>query len=154
MARHGDNTWMQLLGWSAAASWLASWFLPVLDDYSGWAAFLAALQGPVREGPLVSGEDVAGQVLSALTNVVFVALFFVWWRGLVTRPSLYLKVAIACFVLNLYWLVMSIRATGEAGLLVGYYAWLLSFALLATLGGISAFSARRTSKTPTGGRPA
>lgn len=154
MPSQSDNQLARWIGWSAGACWLASWFLPVLDDYSGWAAFMAALQGPLRNGPLMSGEDVAGQVLSALTNVVFVALFYLWWRGRMTRPALFVKVAIACLVLNLYWLVMSLRATGEAGLLIGYYVWLLAFALLVALGAINVVSARRTSKTPTAGTPA
>src|SRR5262245_66363505 len=96
MRSPSDNRATQWIGWSAAACWLASWFLPVIDGYAGWKAFIAALQGPLRDGPLVNPEDVAGQMLSALTNVVFVALIYRWWRGRMTRPALFLKVAIAC----------------------------------------------------------
>jgi hypothetical protein len=154
MRTPSDNRAVPWIGWSAGACWLASWFMPVIDEYNGWAAFIAALQGPMRNGPLVNPEDVAGQILSALTNVVFVALFYVWWRGRMTRPALYTKVAVACLVLNLYWLVMSLRATGEAGLLAGYWAWLAAFALLVALGAINVVSTRRTSRTPTGGMQA
>ena len=67
---------------------------------------------------------------------------------------MFLKVAIACLLLNLYWLVQMLRAGEYAGLLAGYYVWLLAFALLIVLGAISVVSARRTSRTPTGDTPA
>jgi hypothetical protein len=144
----------QILGWGAAACWLASWFLPVMTGYAGWEAFRAALEGPFREKFRTPGEDAVPQVLSALTNVVFMVLFAHWLRHAITRPALFLKVAIACLLLNLYWLVQMLRAGEYHGLLAGYYAWLLAFALLIVLGAISVVSARRTSRTPTGDTPA
>jgi hypothetical protein len=144
----------QILGWGAAACWLASWFLPVMNDYAGWEAFRAALEGPFREKFRTPGEDAVPQVLSALTNVVFLVLFAHWLRRVITKPPLFLKVAIACLLLNLYWLVQMLRAGEYAGLLAGYYVWLMAFALLVVLGALSVVSARRTSKTPTGGTPA
>lgn len=144
----------RLPGWGAAVCWLAAWFLPVIDDYPGWAAFRAALTGPFRENFPTRGEDAIAQLLSALTNVAFVVLFAHWYLGRVTRPALFLKVALACLLLNLYWLVEMLRSGERSGLLAGYYAWLASFALLVAAGVISVVSARRTSKTPRAGTPA
>jgi len=143
----------RILAWCALACWLASWFLPVLDDHSGWAAFRAAIEGPFRDPFPTRGEDAIAQFLSALTNVGFVALFLHWIRGRVARPWLFAKLALFCLVLNLYWLVESIRAGESRALLAGYYAWLAAFALLVASGAISAVSDRRTSKTPTAGTP-
>jgi hypothetical protein len=142
------------LGWIAGACWLASWFMPVVEGYRGWAAFLAALEGPFRERFPVRGDDAVPQLMSALTNVVFVLQFVYWKRGRVSRWTLFLKISIACLLINLYWLVQMLRA-GEHGLLLwGYYAWLLGFAALVAVGALNAVSVRRTSKTPTGDRPA
>jgi hypothetical protein len=149
------DTWVkQLIGWSAAACWSLAWFLPVIEGHAGWAAFRAALAAPFRTDFPVRGDDVVPQVLSALTNVVFVVLFANWQRGQVTRPALFLKVALACLLLNLYWLVEMLRAGERSALLVGYYLWLAAFALLVALGIVSVVSVRRTSKTPTAGTPA
>ena len=56
--------------------------------------------------------------------------------------------------MDLYWLVEALRAGEAASLLIGYYVWLVAFALLVALGAVSVVSARRTSKTPTAGTPA
>ncbi|HEX6241402.1 MAG TPA: hypothetical protein VFZ61_10930, partial [Polyangiales bacterium] len=112
------------------------------------------LEGPFRERFPVRGDDAVPQLMSALTNVVFVLQLVYWKRGRVSRWTLFLKISIACLLINLYWLVQMLRA-GEHGLLLsGYYAWLLGFAALVAAGALNAVSARRTSKTPTGGRPA
>src|SRR4051812_3465045 len=154
MPGKGDNRMMQLVGWSSAAGWLLAWFLPVIDGYPGWAAFRAALEAPFRTDFPVRGDDVVPQVLSALTNVVFVVLFANWQRGQVTRPRLFLKIATACLLLNVYWLVQMLRAGERTALLAGYYVWLAAFALMVALGILSVVSGRRTSKTPTAGTPA
>jgi hypothetical protein len=144
----------QWIGWSAAACWLIAWFLPVIDGYPGWAAFRAALQGPFRENFPVQGDDAVPQLLSALTNVAFAALFVRWRRGRISHWTLFLKIAIACLLIDLYWLVQMLRTGPYDVLLVGYYVWLLAFALLVALGAVNVVSARRTSKTPTAGTPA
>src|SRR5262245_44622997 len=144
----------RILGWSAAACWLAAWFLPVVDDYPGWAAFQATLTGPFRESFPVRGEDAVIQLMSASTNAVFVVLFAHWFLDRISRPMLYLKVALACLLINLYWLVEMLRAGEHDGLLAGYYVWLASFALLVALGALSGASARRTSRTPRDDTPA
>lgn len=154
MRERPDTRVMQLLGWSAAACWGASWFLPAVEGHPGWAAFRAALAGPFRQEFPVRGDDVVPQMLSALTNVVFVVLFANWHRGQVTRPLLFLKVAVACLLLNLYWLVQMLRAGERHALLSGYYVWLAAFALMVALGALTVVSSRRTSRTPTGGTPA
>jgi hypothetical protein len=148
------NRVMQMVGWTAAACWLVAWFLPVVDGYPGWAAFRAALEAPVRHDFPVRGDDVVPQVLSALSNVAFVVLFANWQRGQVTRPMLFLKVAVACLLLNLYWPVQMLRAGERDALLVGYYVWLAAFALMVALGILSVVSARRTSRRPTADTPA
>jgi len=141
------------LGWAAAACWVAAWFLPVVQDYSGWAAFREALSGPFRDPFPVGGEEAVPQVLSALTNVVFALMFALWLRARLSQPVLFLKIAIACLLLNCYWLVQLLRAGEASGLLFGYYVWLAAFALLVAVGAISVVSARRTSRTPTAGTP-
>jgi len=141
-------------GWAAAACWLASWFLPVVDGYPGWAAFHAALTGPFRENFPTSGSDAAIQLLSAFTNAGFVILFAHGYLGRITRPLLFMKVALLCLLIDLYWVVEMVRAGERGGLLAGYYLWLASFALLVTLGALNVVSARRTSKTPRADTPA
>jgi hypothetical protein len=144
----------RLLAWCAAALWFASWFLPVVEDFAGWAAFRAALTGPFRDTLPAAAEESIPQILSAFTNVVFVAIFLTWWRGRISLPAILLKIAIACLLINCYWLVQAWR-TGQVGaLLIGYYAWLASFALLVAVTTFSVVSNRRTSKTPTAGTPA
>jgi hypothetical protein len=148
------NRVVRVLGWAAAACWLASWFLPVIENYPGWAAFYTVLVGPFRQDFPTSGEHAVIQLVSVATNAVFVVLFAHWLLQRITRPSMFLKLALACFIANLYWPVEMLRAGERGGLLAGYYAWEGSFALLLAIGVISVVSARRTSKTPTAGTPA
>jgi hypothetical protein len=144
----------RLLAAGAALCWLASWFLPVIEHYHGWAAFRAALAGPFNEGYPGRGQDSIPQLLSALTNVAFVIMVYAWYRGRVRNTAMYLKVAILCLLLNLYWPVQMLRAGIRDGLLVGFYLWLAAFALLLALAIVIAVSGRRTSRTPTDGTPA
>jgi hypothetical protein len=150
----GGAAGTRVVAWLALGCWLAAWFLPVIDGYSGWSAFIAALQGPFREQFPTSGADAIAQCLSALTNVGFVALFLAWYDARLTRPWMYLKLAVLCLLPNLYWLVEMLRAGERNGLLIGYYVWLAAFALLVALGVIRVVSARRTSKIPRDGTPA
>jgi len=143
----------RLIAWAALACWSAAWFLPVIDDYSGWAAFVTAMGSPFRDGPL-SGEDGIAQFMSGLTNLVFVVLLLRWFLHRLGRPAMFLKIAIACLVLNCYWLVQLLRVGEVSDLLIGYYVWLAAFALLVAVGVLNVVSARRTSRTPTAGTPA
>jgi hypothetical protein len=150
-----QNTLARILGWTAAAAFLASWFLPVLEDVPGWMAFRYALAPlvPFRDAGAVAWEDSAPQVMSALTNVVFVILFVLWQVGQAVRPGLFVRIAIACFVLNLYWFVTAWRDHSVGDLLVGYYVWLAAFGMLLALAVFIASSSRQTSKTPTAAAP-
>lgn len=144
----------RILGAATACCWAVSWFLPVIDGYAGWEAFRASLAGPFKEGYPGRGEESVPQLLSALTNVVFVVLLHGWIRGRGPRPAMFVKLALVCLVLNLYWPVQMLRAGVRDGLLAGYWLWLAAFAGLLALGVISAVSDHRTSRTPTAGTPA
>jgi hypothetical protein len=149
------NTLALVVGWTAAAAFLASWFLPVIKDVPGWMAFRYALAPlvPYRDAGAVTWEDSAPQVMSALTNVVFIILFVLWQLNQTVRSGLFVRIAIACFVLNLYWFVTAWRGDDVRDLLVGYYVWLAAFALMLALAILIASSSRRTSKTPTAAMP-
>jgi hypothetical protein len=150
-----NKTLALIVGWTAAAAFLASWFAPVIKDVPGWMAFRYALAPlvPYRDAGTAGWEDSAPQVMSALTNVVFIILFVLWQLNQTVRPGLFVRIAIACFVLNLYWLVTAWRNHELGDLLVGYYLWLAAFALLLVLAILIASSSRRTSRTPTAAAP-
>ena len=143
------------LMWAAAAAFLASWFLPVLENVPGWMAFRYALAPlvPYANAVHTGWDDHAPQVLSALTNLMFVVLFGLWLAKQMFRPGMFVRLALACLLLNLYWWVKAWREDGLADLLYGYYVWLFAFALLQAAAVINAFADRRTSKTPMDGRP-
>lgn len=145
------------LTWLAAAAFLASWFLPVLDDVPGWMAFRYALAPlvPFHGAGDIAWEDSVPQVLSALTNVMFVILFGLWLARQMFRPGMFVRLTLACLLLNLYWFVMAWRDPhGLSELLYGYYVWMLAFALMFAVAVLSAFASRRTSRTPTADTPA
>jgi heme/copper-type cytochrome/quinol oxidase subunit 4 len=133
------------LGMLAAACFVAAWFLPAAADVPGWMAFRYAFSPvwPYGSSAPQGGEDAVPQVLSALTNVAFVVMFAQLLARRVKRPGLFLRVAIACFVLDLYWFVQMLRDGSGRDLLVGYYLWLAAFALLVVIGGILTRGARR-----------
>src|SRR3954471_8342981 len=124
------------LGWFAAACFVAGWLLPAAHDVPGWMAFRYALAPlwPYGSGAPQSVEDAAPQVLSALTNLAFVVLVALLFFARVKRPGLFLRAAIACFVVNLYWLVQTLRDGTVHELRIGYYVWLVAFALLVLVG--------------------
>ena len=156
MAGTDQTKLTNFLVWTAGAAFAASWFMPVLEDVPGWMAFRYALSPlvPYSAGAeLPTWEDSVPQVLSALTNVMFVILFALWVFKKTMRPGLFVRIAIACLVLNLYWFVQAGREHNLDDLLIGYYLWLLAFALLLGVAIITAVAARRTSTTPTAGRP-
>ncbi len=142
-----------ILVWTAGAAFAASWFTPVLADVPGWMAFRYALAPLVPYSPAsdLNWDDSIPQVLSALTNVVFIILFALWALKQPVRLGLFVRITIACFVLNLYWFVRALRERGLSDLLFGYYLWLAAFALLVGVAAIIAFENRRTSTTPTAG---
>jgi hypothetical protein len=152
-----QTKWTKVLAWTAAALFVASWFMPVLSDVPGWMAFRYALAPLVpfrdHDAGSVGWEDSAPQLMSALTNVVFVILFALWVSRQHPRPGLFVRFALACFLLNLYWFVSAWRSDAVGDLLSGYYVWLAAFALLLAVAMLIAFASRRTSKTPTAGTP-
>lgn len=140
--------WLAL---AATLLWLASWFLPVVDDINGWAAFryaLASIWPYQNRGG--DDADAAPQVLSAVSNAVFLVLAGKALVGRVWRPGLYARVALACALVDCYWLVQAAREDEIANLRIGYYVWIAAFVLLI----VSGASDRRTSRTPTDGTPA
>ena len=143
------------LVWLAASCWTASWFLPVLKDVPGWMAFRYALAPlvPYRDAGNLAWDDNIPQVFSALTNLMFAVLLGLWFARQMFRPGLFLRITLACLLVNLFWLVKAWREGGLDELLVGYYLWLLAFLLFALVATISAYAARRTSRTPTAGTP-
>jgi hypothetical protein len=147
--------WTKILAWTAAVAFVASWFLPVLADVPGWMAFRYAMAPlvPFRDAGGIGSDDSAPQVMSALTNVVFIILFALWMTNQAVRAGLFVRIAIACFVLDLYWFVRAWREDGVDDLLIGYYVWLAAFALLLATASLIAYAGRQTSKTPTDDRP-
>jgi hypothetical protein len=127
--------------------------MPVLDAVPGWMAFRYALAPlvPFGDPGELTWEDSIPHVLSALTNVVFVILWGLWAAKQTVRPGLFVRITLACFLLNLYWFVKASREHDLNDLLVGYYVWLAAFALLLGVAAITAFASRRTSTTPTAG---
>ena len=144
-----------VLVWTAGAAFAASWFLPVLVDVPGWMAFRYALAPlvPYSDAGALDWDDSVPQVLSAITNVVFVILFALWIARQNVRPTLLVRITLACFVLNLYWFVRAWREHDLDDLLIGYYLWQAAFALLFSVAVIIVVANRRTSTTPTADRP-
>ena len=136
-----------MLAWTAAVLFVASWFLPVLDEVPGWMAFRYALAPLIpfqgREAGSLAWEDTAPQLMSALTNLVFVLLFALWATRQGPRPGLFVRVALACFLLNLYWFVTAWRDRALEDLLIGYYVWLAAFGLLLAVAILIAVLSRR-----------
>ncbi|HUQ09865.1 MAG TPA: hypothetical protein VM146_06070 [Steroidobacteraceae bacterium] len=152
-----NNRLLASLVWLSAAAFVASWFLPVLDDVPGWMAFRYALAPlvPYRDAGNQAWEDNVPQVLSALTNVMYVILLGLWLAKQMFRPGLFVRIALACLLLDLYWFVQAWRAGHHlADLLYGYYVWIAAFALMLAVAAVTAFEARRTSRTPRAGTPA
>ena len=108
---------------------------------------------PYRDAGTAAWEDSVPSVMSALTNVVFVILFALWMLRQSPRPGLFVRIAIACVLLNIYWFVSAWRDDNLKDLLVGYYLWLAAFALLLAVAGLTASSSRQTSKTPKADTP-
>lgn len=124
------------LGWLAAACFIAGWLLPAAAEVPGWMAFRYAFSPvwPYGSSDSQPVEDAVPQVLSALTNVAFLLLFAKLMFGRVKRPGLFLRITIACFVLNLYWFVQMLRDGSVHDLWIGYYVWVLAFALMVFIG--------------------
>lgn len=143
------------LVWAATACWLASWFLPVLTDVPGWMAFRYALAPliPYRDAGNLAWEDNVPQVFSALTNLVFLVLLGLWLARQMFRAGMFVRLTVACLLMNLYWLVQAWRGGRLPDLLYGYYVWLFAFLLFTVAAVLTASAGRRTSRTPRAGTP-
>jgi len=126
----------RILAGFALAGFLAAWFLPAVSEVPGWMAFRYGMSAlwPYQGTSTAEFEDAVPQVLSALTNVAFVVMFGLLVANKIKRPGLYFRVAIACFIMDLYWFVQFLRDGSAGDLLVGYYLWLVAFALLILIG--------------------
>ena len=146
---------LDILVWTATVAFAASWFMPVLEDVPGWMAFRYALSPLLPYGGVgrLSAEDSVPQVLSALTNIVFVVMAVLWLTNQRMRTGTFVRISLACFLLNLYWPVRAIREGGLRDILAGYYVWEAAFALLLAVAVMAAVASRRTSTTPRAGTP-
>ena len=71
-------------------------------------------------GCIAAGTTPRPRSMSALTNVVFMILFALWAdESRAVRPGLFVRITLACFLLNLYWFVKAWREDGLKDLLVG-----------------------------------
>jgi hypothetical protein len=140
--------WTNALAWTAATLFVAAWFLPVLADVPGWMAFRFALAPivPYHDAPETPWDDAAPQAMSALTNVVFVILFVLWATRQTPRPGMFVRMTLACFLINLYWFVNAWRENAVKELLAGYYVWVAAFALLLAVAILIAVVSRRAAR--------
>jgi hypothetical protein len=145
---------IRILMWLAVLAFVVSWFLPATQAAIGWEAFRYALAPlvPFRQVATLGDHSIPA-VLSALTNLMFVVLFGLWMARQMFRPGMFVRLAIACFLLNLYWFVQAWRENDLPSLQAGYYAWMSAFALLLAAAILTAFEVRRTSRTPMVGTP-
>jgi hypothetical protein len=115
----------------AAAAFVASWFLPVMPESTGWQAFRIAFSPVWRYHGFAFSRwyETALAVASALTNVVFV----VAWLALALRRVAATRLLAACLALagvfNLYWIIILREDAGDFGF--GYYLWVGAFLCLA-----------------------
>lgn len=134
-------------------AWLVhsiSWFLPVIkldgkhgaayEPLRGWIAFRAALSPVLPYGDLHvdTWYHVVFSTLSAVTTLLFVlGSPWVAWFGSRRLQTACAFVAASAFIFNSYWYVLF---HSDKALSIGYFLWLLSFALLsAGLFGLSSY---------------
>jgi hypothetical protein len=128
---------------AAAVANVLGWVLPAFSGNRGWAAFVFALS-PLWDYGNFKGQELgllAFIILSALTNVLFVALAVVLALGRTRRLKPVLWAAAAATLLNLYWPILLEAERGR--LETGFFIWVSSFALLALSAFLSLKSAPR-----------
>ena len=106
------------------------WVLPVVDDYRGWNAFRVGLSPiwPYEQFHIEAWYLIVLSVSSALTNGLFVVVAALLLKGGVSARVL-LWVAAAATLLNLHWVITMEDSRDD--LTIGYFIWVVSFALLA-----------------------
>jgi hypothetical protein len=116
---------------AAIVAHVLGWWLPVVRDYRGWQAFRVALSPlwPYEQFRIEPGTLLVLSVASALTNVLFVVLAAVLLRGRSGRSRAVLWAAAGATLLDLHWPIS--MGAERAALESGYFAWVISFALLA-----------------------
>lgn len=117
---------------AAAIANLLGWALPVIDKYHGWEAFRVALSPlwPYEQFKIPAGYLVVLSVASALTNVLFWAVAIALLLGPSLRNArVCLWLAAGATMLDLHW--QTTLRENAADLRVGYFVWVVSFALLA-----------------------
>jgi len=127
-----------------SGAWLihaASWFLPAVrgsqegqidTSVRGWEAFLFAATAilPDRGRSFDISFRMLLLILSVLSTVLFVlGSPWVVWRGSRRLRFASAWAAVAGFLVNVQWFVVSLSE--EPGVGIGYYLWWWSFALLA-----------------------
>lgn len=115
---------------AAVVANVLGWLLPVAADYRGWQAFRVALSPlwPFEQFRIAPGPLLVLSVASSLTNLLFVVVAALLVVGAKARGRLLLWVSAGATLLNLHWPIsMGERA---ADLLIGYYVWVVGFALL------------------------
>jgi hypothetical protein len=116
---------------AAVVAHVLGWLLPVAADYRGWQAFRVALTPlwPFEQFRIPPGSLLALSVASGLTNVLFVVLAALLVMGSSTRGArLVLWAAAGATLLNLHWPIS--MGDNADDLLIGYYVWVVGFALL------------------------
>ena len=93
---------------AAAVAHVLGWALPVVDDYRGWQAFRVAFSPvwPFENFEIQPGLILVLSVLSALTNVLFVAVAVVLLRGpasTLQRARAVLWIVAAAALIDLHW---------------------------------------------------
>jgi hypothetical protein len=122
------------------------WLSPVIDEFRGWQAFRVALSPvwPFEAFRIEEGYLAILSVASALTNGLFAAIAVLLWvrseRGL---AKVCLWLAAGTTLLNLHWPIT--MGDSAADLELGYYVWVVGFALLALAAyrGLAELSPRR-----------
>ena len=116
---------------AAVVANVLGWWLPVADDYRGWQAFRVALSPlwPFEQFKIEPGVLLVLSVASALTNLLFVVLAVLLVAVPQARARLVLWAAAAATLLNLHWPISMEENADD--LLIGYYVWVVGFALLA-----------------------
>lgn len=118
-----------VLGLAAVANALG-WALPVIDKFRGVHAFRVALSPlwPYEQFRIDEWWLIGLSVSSALTNGLFVVVAVLLLTNKASARAL-LWVAAAATLLNMHW-VFTLGSERD-GLEIGYFIWIVSFALLA-----------------------
>jgi hypothetical protein len=128
---------------AAVVANVLGWVLPAFSEERGFEAFVFALS-PLWDYRHFQNEGLgllAFIVLSALTNVLFIALAVVLAFGPARRAKPVLWAAAGATLLNSYWPILLEAERARLG--NGFFIWVSSFALLALAAFLTLRSAAR-----------